>query len=123
MTIEAPEAGRETDMDNKSRMKLEDAGWKVGDAQDFLELTDAEAEFIETKLALAQDLRARRLERHLNQTQVARIVGSSQSRVAKMEAADPSVSIDLLVRALLQLGAARKDLAKAVSRGPQPAAR
>lgn len=69
------------------------------------------------KLALAQDLRARRLERHLNQTQVARIVGSSQSRVAKMEAADPSVSIDLLVRVLLSLGAARKDLAKAVSGG------
>jgi len=110
-------------MDNKTRTKLEAAGWQVGDAQDFLELTDAEAEFIETKLALAQDLRARRLERHLNQTQVARIVGSSQSRVAKMEAADPSVSIDLLVRTLLMLGAARKDLAKAVSRGPQPAVR
>ena len=65
------------------------------------------------KLALADALRARRLERHLNQTQVARIVGSSQSRVAKMEAADPSVSLDLLVKALLKLGAAREDLAKA----------
>jgi hypothetical protein len=80
-------------MDTKTRKKLEAAGWKTGDARDFLELSDAEAEFIEMKLALAQDLRARRLERHLNQTQVARIVGSSQSRVAKMEAADPSVSI------------------------------
>ena len=108
-------------MDTKTRKKLEAAGWKTGDARDFLELTDAEAEFIEMKLALAQDLRARRLERHLNQTQVARIVGSSQSRVAKMEAADSSVSIDLLVRSLLKLGAAREDLAKAVSRGPQPA--
>jgi predicted XRE-type DNA-binding protein len=106
-------------MDKKTMKKLEAAGWTVGDAQEFLELTDAEAEFIEMKLALAQDLRARRLERHLNQTQVARIVGSSQSRVAKMEAADASVSIDLLVRALLSLGAAREDLAKAVSRGPQ----
>jgi len=67
------------------------------------------------KLSLARDLRARRLERHLNQTQVARIVGSSQSRVAKMEAADPSVSIDLLIRSLLKLGAERKDVAKAVS--------
>jgi predicted XRE-type DNA-binding protein len=109
-------------MDNKTRAKLEAAGWKTGDAREFLDLTEAETEFIETKLALAQDLRARRLERHLNQTQVARIVGSSQSRVAKMEAADPSVSIDLLVRSLLKLGAARKDLAKALSRGPQAAA-
>jgi predicted XRE-type DNA-binding protein len=109
-------------MDKKTRTRLEAAGWKTGDAQDFLQLSDAEAEFIEMKLALAQDLRARRLERHLNQTQVARIVGSSQSRVAKMEAADPSVSIDLLVRSLLKLGAARKDLARAMSRGPQAGA-
>jgi predicted XRE-type DNA-binding protein len=109
-------------MDPKTRKKLEAAGWKTGDVQDFLALTDAEAEFIEMKLALAEDLRARRLERHLNQTQVARIVGSSQSRVAKMEAADPSVSIDLLVRSLLKLGAERKDLAKALSRGPQKVA-
>ncbi len=103
-------------MDKKTKKKLEAAGWRAGDAQDFLELSDAEAAFIDMKLALAEDLRALRLERHLNQTQVARIVGSSQSRVAKMEAADPSVSIDLLIKSLLKLGAARKDVAKAVAR-------
>ena len=103
-------------MDKKTKKKLQDAGWESGDAKDFLGLSDAEAEFIEMKLALADDLRARRLERRLNQTQVARIVGSSQSRVAKMEAADPSVSVDLLIRTLLKLGAARKDVAKAVAR-------
>ena len=102
-------------MDKKTKAALERSGWTTGDAQDFLELSDAEARFIEMKLSLARDLRARRLERHLNQTQVARIVGSSQSRVAKMEAADPSVSIDLLIRSLLKLGAERKDVAKAVS--------
>ena len=106
----------EPSMDKKTKKKLEAAGWEVGDAQDFLELSDAEAAFIDMKLALAEDLRALRVERHLNQTQVARIVGSSQSRVAKMEAADPSVSIDLLIRSLLKLGAARKDVAKAVAR-------
>lgn len=109
-------------MNRKTREQLESEGWNTGNAQDFLQLSDAEAEFIEMKLALAQDLRARRLERHLNQTQVARIVGSSQSRVAKMEAADPSVSIDLLMKSLLKLGAARKDLARAVSRGPRAVA-
>jgi predicted XRE-type DNA-binding protein len=103
-------------VDKKTRAELEAAGWKIGDAQEFLGLSEAEAEFIEMKLALAGDLRARRLERKLNQTQVARIVGSSQSRVAKMEAADASVSVDLLIKALLKLGANRKDVAKAVSR-------
>lgn len=109
-------------MDTKTKKKLEEAGWQTGDVQDFLKLRDAEAAFIEMKLALARDLRARRLARHLNQTQVARIVGSSQSRVAKMEAADPSVSIDLLVKALLKLGAARKDVATAMTGTPQPVA-
>ena len=103
-------------MDKKTRAKLEAAGWKIGDAQEFLGLSEAETEFIEMKLALAEDLRARRLDRKLNQTQVARIVGSSQSRVAKMEAADPSVSVDLLIKALLRLGASRRDVAKTVSR-------
>ena len=90
--------------------------WKTGDARDFLGLSDAEAEFIEMKLALAADLRARRVAQHLNQTQVARMIGSSQSRVAKMEAADASVSLDLLIKALLKLGAERRDVAKAVLR-------
>ena len=102
-------------MDKATKNKLAAAGWKTGDAQDFLGLTDAEAAFIDLKLALAADLRSRRLDKHLNQTQVAKLIGSSQSRVAKMEAADPSVSVDLLIRSLLKLGAERKDVAKAVA--------
>ena len=102
-------------MDKATKKKLEAAGWTTGDAQEFLGLTDAESAFVDMKLALAADLRARRLEKHLNQTQVARIIGSSQSRVAKMEAADASVSVDLLIRALLKLGAQRRDVAKAVA--------
>ncbi len=109
-------------MDTKSRKELSAAGWTTGDARDFLELTEAEAEFIEMKLALAQDLRVRRREKNLNQTQVARILGSSQSRVAKMEAADASVSLDLLVKALLKLGAARAELARTLSQGAERAA-
>jgi hypothetical protein len=102
-------------MDKATKKKLEAAGWTTGDAQEFLGLTDAESAFVDMKLALAADLRARRLDKHLNQTQVARIIGSSQSRVAKMEAADASVSVDLLIRALLKLGAQRRDVAKAVA--------
>ncbi len=102
-------------MDKATKKKLKAAGWKTGDAQEFLGLTDAEAAFVDMKLALAADLRSRRLEMHLNQTQVARIIGSSQSRVAKMEAADARVSMDLIIRALLKLGAERRDVAKAVA--------
>jgi predicted XRE-type DNA-binding protein len=102
-------------MDSKFKQQLEAAGWVVGDAEEFLGLSEAESEFIKMKLALARNLKDRRLARRLNQTQVAKIVGSSQSRVAKMEAADPTVSVDLLIRSLLKLGATRTDVAEAVS--------
>lgn len=102
-------------MDRNTKQKLEAAGWVFGDANQFLGLTGAESEFIHMKLGLARELKERRLARGLSQTQVAKMVGSSQSRVAKMEAADPSVSADLLIQALLKLGASRKEVAQAVS--------
>lgn len=108
-------------MDPEKRKRLESAGWKVGDTADFLELTPEEAEFIEMKLALAKGLRHERENQGLTQTELARRVGSSQSRVAKMEAADPSVSVDLMVRSLFKLGARRSDLAKLVKpKGRRP---
>ena len=63
------------------------------------------------KLALANKLKARRQERKLTQMEIAKQIGSSQSRIAKMEVADKSVSLDLLVRSLLSLGATRQDIA------------
>lgn len=101
-------------MDTKKRRKLEAAGWRVGDAEDFLDLSPDEVAYIETKLALAHGLRDERERLGLTQEQVARKVGSSQSRVAKMEAADSSVSVDLLIRALLKLGTGRTELAALV---------
>lgn len=98
--------------DNKR--KLEAAGWRFGDAGDFLELTPEETEFVEIKLALSRRLRRLREERHWTQAEFARRVGSSQSRVAKMEAGDPTVSIDLLVRSLLAAGADRRELGRIV---------
>jgi ribosome-binding protein aMBF1 (putative translation factor) len=103
-------------MDEQKRKRLEKAGWKVGEAADFLELSPEEAEFVELKLALADELREQREKRGLTQEDVAREVGSSQSRVAKMEAADPTVSVDLLVRSLLKLGASRADVGRVVAR-------
>ena len=103
-------------MDAKKRRKLEAAGWKVGYAAEFLGLTPEEAEFVQLKLALAEGLREERETQNLTQAEFAQRVGSSQSRVAKMEAADPSVSVDLLVRSLLKLGARRRDVARLVNR-------
>jgi DNA-binding XRE family transcriptional regulator len=100
-------------MKAEKRKKLEAAGWDVGGAREFLALTD-EAEFVEIKLALARRLRALREQRHWTQAELAKHVGSSQSRVAKMEAADPTVSVDLLVRSLLAAGANRRDLGRVV---------
>lgn len=104
-------------MDRQKRHRLQRTGWRVGDAADLLELSPAETEFVELKVALARGLRARREEECLTQKHVARLVGSSQSRVAKMEAADHSVSVDLLIRALLTLGASRAEIARLVHTG------
>ncbi len=98
-------------MDEKKRKALEQKGWKMGDTQDFLGLTESETTLIEIKLSLATGLRRLRSEEQLTQEDVANRIGSSQSRVAKMEAADPSVSLDLLVRTLLGLGADRQRIA------------
>jgi len=98
----------------EKRRQLESAGWRVGDARDFLALSDDEAQFVEIKLALARRLRQLREKRNWTQAELAKRVGSSQSRVAKMEAADPTVSVDLLVRSLLAIGADRRELGRIV---------
>jgi transcriptional regulator with XRE-family HTH domain len=96
------------------RERLKAAGWAVGGVQEFLGLSDAEAALIEIKLSLSRSLHDRRQQRGLSQVELAKRLHSSQSRVAKMEAGDPSVSMDLLVSALLVLGASSADLARAV---------
>jgi len=102
-------------MRKTKRAALENKGWKVGDAEDFLELTQEEAAYVEMKLRLSDSLRRRRQRRKLTQTEFAKLIKSSQSRVAKMETGDPTVSLDLLVRSLLALGASEKELAKTIS--------
>jgi DNA-binding XRE family transcriptional regulator len=96
------------------RRRLESEGWKLGSAKDFLALTDEEAEFIELHLSLAALLAKRRKSLGYTQTEVADLLGSSQSRVAKMESGDPSVSVDLLIRSLLALGVKRTQVGRAI---------
>jgi predicted transcriptional regulator len=102
-------------MKSTKKKRLETKGWKVGTVAEFLQLSPEESAYIEMTLALSKNLQERRKDKSLSQEQLARLLKSSQSRVAKMETGDPSVSLDLLVRSLLVLGESRKSLAKILS--------
>jgi transcriptional regulator with XRE-family HTH domain len=89
---------------NKAKIaELKKHGWSIGSVTDFLELSPAEEAFIELKVSLAQDIQKQRQEIDMTQLQLAQCINSSQSRVAKIEKNDPSVSLDLMVKALLAL--------------------
>lgn len=102
-------------MKRAKKDRLAQAGWKMGTAADFLHLTPEEELYVELKASLSQQVKRRRKQSHLTQEEVARLLRSSQSRVAKMEKGDPSVSIDLLIRSLLALGTTRREIARAIA--------
>lgn len=102
-------------MEKTKKNRLERRGWRIGSAVEFLDLTPEENRYLALKLALGEHLKKRRRSRRLSQETLAKLLSSSQSRVAKMESADPSVSLDLLVRSLLALGSSEKDLAKVIA--------
>ena len=109
-------------MKKAKRGQLERKGWKLGSAEEFLALSAEEAAYIDLKLALGQRLKAARENSGLTQTDLAKLAGSSQSRVAKMEAGDPSVSMDLVVKALLAMGVSRKQIASTIAKTSDRAA-
>jgi len=102
-------------MEKAKKKRLEKKGWRIWSTVEFLDLTPEENRYTELKLALGVHLMRRWRSRRLSQETLAKLLGSSQSRVAKMEAADPSVSLDLLVRSLLALGSSEKELAKVIA--------
>ena len=101
-------------MRKDKKARLEQAGWRVGSVRDFLGLSAAEEALVELRLTLSRSLKERRTRQHLSQEQLAKLLRSSQSRIAKMEAGDPSVSIDLMIRSLLAMGVTQKDLARVI---------
>lgn len=103
-------------MNKEKRARLEAAGWRVGTVQEFLSLTDEEAAYIEIRLALSDELKRRRTAKRISQVKLAALLSSSQSRVAKMEAGDPSVSLDLLIRSLLATGRSPAEIGKIFAR-------
>jgi len=102
-------------MNRSKRDRLRKSGWAIGSVADFLGLTKVEEALVELKLTLSRRLKEKRSRNRMSQGQLAKVLGSSQSRVAKMEAGDPSVSIDLLVRSLLAMGTTRKELAEVIA--------
>jgi DNA-binding XRE family transcriptional regulator len=101
-------------MDKNKKELLKAKGWKVGSTKEFLDLSEEELAYIELKIALSRLTKELRVKRQLTQQQTADLISSSQSRVAKIEAGDPSVSVDLQIRSLLALGASKEELAEAI---------
>lgn len=99
-------------MEQAKRKRLEAAGWQTGSAADFLGLSYEESLYIELRIRLSDALRVRRQAAKLSQKRLADAIGSSQSRVAKMEASDPSVALDLLIRSLLALGVSLREMGR-----------
>ena len=101
-------------MDKNKKELLKAKGWKVGSTKEFLDLSEEALAYIELKISLSRLTKELRVKRQLTQQQTADLISSSQSRVAKIEAGDPSVSIDLQIRSLLALGASKEELAEAI---------
>ena len=101
-------------MRRSKQERLLSDGWVIGGTRELLDLKPHEARYIEIKVKLSGALRSLRCSRGLTQKDFAAAIGSSQSRVAKMEAGDPSVSLDLLVRSLLAIGATTADVAAVI---------
>ena len=102
-------------MRKQKQQRLRAKGWKVGTVKEFLDLSDEESAYIDLKIKLAAGLRQRRQQKGLSQLDLAAKLQSSQSRVAKMEAGDPSVSLDLLIRSLISLGATQRELSQIIT--------
>ncbi len=103
-------------MDAAKRKRLEAQGWKVGTADEFLQLSPQEQAMVEIKLVLSQELKERRKDSLMSQLELAKLLRSRESRVAKMEKGDPSIPIDMLIKSLLAMGATKNDIAKMIAR-------
>lgn len=71
----------------EKQKKLERGGWKVGDAADFLEMSDEERQLLDARVELALAIRRQRTSSKLTQKQLGEKLHTSQPRVAKIERA------------------------------------
>ncbi len=101
-------------MDKEKKARLKAKGWVVGEVDDYLGLDKAELAIIDMKLALAEAIVEKRKKQKMTQSKLAKAIGSSQSRVARIEHADPSVSLELMIKSLISLGWSRKEIGKVI---------
>ena len=104
-------------MDAAKRKRLEAHGWKVGSADEFLQLSSQEQALVEIKLVLSRELKERRKDSLMSQLELAKLLRSRESRVVKMEKGDPSIPIDMLIKSLLAIGATKNDIGNMISSG------
>lgn len=102
-------------MKQSKRKKLEKAGFKVGTVQEFLGLPDEEMALIDLKVRLVEMLKNVRQSSGITQRRLAEVMRSSQSRIAKIEASDANVSLDLICKALFAMGVSRQTLGKVIA--------
>jgi predicted XRE-type DNA-binding protein len=91
-------------MDAAKRKTIEAAGWRVGDTNDFLELSDKESQLLDIRVKLALAIRQQREAVHLSQKELGALLKTSQPRVARIERAASDVSMDQLIRAFTVAG-------------------
>jgi hypothetical protein len=91
-------------MDPEKRKALEAAGWRFGDAADFLGMSDEERQLLDARVEAALAVRRQREALKLSQKQLAGRIKTSQPRVAKIERAAPDVSLDQILRAFAAAG-------------------
>src|SRR5690606_4355215 len=90
--------------DTTKRKALEAAGWKVGDAADFLEMNAEERQLLDARVKLALAIRQQRQVHGLTQKALGAKLKTTQPRVAKIERAASDVSMDQLIRAFTEAG-------------------
>ena len=101
-------------MDNNKINRLKSQGWEVGNTADFLKLSQEEIALIDLKIALTKRLKELRIKQNLSQESLAKKIKSSQSRIAKIEAGEQNISLDLILKTLFSLGATNQDLIEVI---------
>ena len=91
-------------MDARKRKSLEAAGWKFGDAADFLGMTDEERRLLDARMEMAIAVRRLREAKSLSQKQLAERLKTTQPRIARIERAAANVSFDQIFKAFTAVG-------------------
>jgi DNA-binding XRE family transcriptional regulator len=102
-------------MKKSKKEKLQKLGYIVTDTKEYLGLSDEEMALIDLKIQLMNKLRVIRKKAGVTQKELAKIMQTSQSRIAMLEGGSSDVSLDLVCKALFALGISKKQIAKVIA--------